>query len=121
MSVTITGTGLFQANTEQAIFIREKLSYSPDADPRLPKHTTLTSNLLVSSNTAISTELVLGNIALVPQPNIGQLGYLRVGAYVWSYTNVHVANSTVSGLANVQANLGGNLTIGTVVSVLGAR
>ena len=126
MSVTVTGTGLFLANTEQAQFIRASLSYIPDTDPRLPKHTLLASNLLVAGNTLITTEIVLANILLIPQPDIssGQKGYLRIGANVWSYTNVHVANSTVSGVSNVQANLGGNLIAGTwaaVVSVLGTR
>lgn len=123
MSVTVIGTGLFAANTEAALFIRAQLSYSPDQDPRLPKHTALASNLLVSGNTLITTELVLANIALVPQPDFanGKQGYLRIGANVWRYGNVHVGNSTVSSVANVQANIGGNLTIGTVVSVLGTR
>jgi hypothetical protein len=121
MSVTVIGTGLFEATTEQAVFIRSQLSYSPDQDPRLPKHTALASNLLIASNTLVTTELVLANISLAPQPTAGKRGYLRVGAYVWSYANVHTANSTVSGLANVQPILGGNLTVGTIVSVLGTR
>lgn len=123
MSVTISGNGLFAANTEQAEFIRAQLSYSPDTDPRLPKHTSLASNLLIAGNTLLTTTLTLANINLVPQPDFanGKQGYLRIGANVWRYGNVHVGNSTVSSLANVQANLGGNLTIGTVVSVLGTR
>lgn len=115
------GLGLFGSTTTSALFVTDDLSYDPDIDPRLPKHTTLESNLLVSGNTVISTELVVGNISLVPQPSGGDLGYLRVGAYVWSYTNVHVANSTVSGLSNVLASFGGNLTAGNVISVLGVR
>ena len=123
MSVTLTGTGLFQANTEAALFIRAQLSYNPNLDPRLPKHTTLVSNLLITSNTLITTELVLANISLVPQPDFanGKQGYLRIGANVWRYGNVHMGNSTVSSVANVQTNLGGNLLVGTVVSVLGTR
>lgn len=123
MSVTVIGTGLFAANTEAALFIRSQLSYSPDQDPRLPKHTTLASNLLIAGNTLLTTTLVLANIAMVPQPDFanGKQGYLRIGANVWRYGNVHVGNSTVSSVANVQASLGGNLAVGTIVSVLGTR
>ena len=121
MSVTVLATGLFQSNTLAAQNVRSSLSYSPDIDPRLPKHTVTSSLLVVTPNTAISTELVLGNISLAPQPATGNLGYLRVGGTVWSYANVHTANATVSGLANVQTRPTGNLTIGTVVSVLRTR
>jgi hypothetical protein len=121
MSVTVLGTGLFQSNTLSAQYVRASLSYAPDIDPRLPKHTATGSLLVVTPNTAISTELVLGNISLVPQPVTGNLGYLRVGGTVWSYANVHTANATVSGLANVQARPTSNVAVATVVSVLGTR
>lgn len=115
--------GLFGSTTTSALFVTADLSYDPDIDPRLPKHTYLDSNLLIAGNTLITTELVLGNISLVPQPDFanGKQGYLRIGANVWRYGNVHVGNSTVSSVAKVQANLGGNLLIGTIVSVLGTR
>jgi hypothetical protein len=121
MSVTVLATGLFQSNTLAAQNVRSSLSYSPDIDPRLPKHTVTSSLLVVTPNTAISTTLVLGDISLVSQPAVGNLGYLRVGGTVWSYANVHTANATVSGLANVQVRPASNVAIATVVSVLGTR
>jgi hypothetical protein len=121
MSVTVLATGLFQSNTISAQYVRASLSYNPDVDPRLPKHTATDSLLIVTPNTAVSTELVLGNISIVPQPVTGNLGYLRVGGTVWSYANVHTANATVSGLANVQVIPAANLSVGTVVSVLRTR
>ena len=121
MSVTVLATGLFESNTIPAQYMRASLSYNPDIDPRLPKHTVTSSLLVVTPNTAISTTLVLGNISIVPQPAAGNLGYLRVGGTVWSYANVHTANATVSGLANVQVRPASNVSIATVVSVLGTR
>ena len=121
MSVTVLATGLFQSNTPYAQYVRASLSYDPDIDPRLPKHTATDSLLIVTPNTAISTTLVLGNISIVPQPAAGNLGYLRVGGTVWSYANVHTANATVSGLANVQVLPAANVAVGTVVTVLRTR
>ena len=120
-NVTVAGTGLWAAQTLQAEFLRASKSYNPDIDPRLPKHTVTSSLLVVTPNTAISTTLVLGNINMVPQVTTGNLGYLRVGGTVWSYANVHTANATVSGLANVQVRPVANVAVGTVVSVLGLR
>lgn len=115
------GLGLFNSVTTEALYVRASLSYNPDVDPRLPKHTETGSLLIVTPNTAVSTELVLGDISLVSQPATGNLGYLRVGGTVWSYANVHTANATVSGLANVQAIPTSNVSVATVVSVLGTR
>lgn len=115
------GLGLFNSVTLEALYVRASLSYSPDIDPRLPKHTETGSLLVVTPNTAVSTELVLSDIGIVPQPVAGNLGYLRVGGTVWSYGNVHTANATVSGLANVQAIPTSNVSVATVVSVLGTR
>jgi hypothetical protein len=121
MSVTVLATGLFESNTLPAQYVRASLSYNPDIDPRLPRHTVTSSLLVVTPNTAISTTLVLGNINMAPQPAAGNLGYLRVGGTVWSYANVHTANATVSGLANVQVRPVANVAVGTVVSVLRTR
>jgi hypothetical protein len=115
------GLGLFNSVTTEALYVRASLSYTPDIDPRLPKHTETGSLLIVTPNTAVSTELVLGDISLVSQPATGNLGYLRVAGTVWSYANVHTANATVSGLANVQAIPTSNVSVATVVSVLGTR
>ena len=115
------GLGLFNSVTLEALYVRASLSYDPDVDPRLPKHTQTDSLLVVTPNTAVSTELVLSDISIVPQPDYGNLGYLRVGGTVWSYANVHTANATVSGLANVQAIPTANVSVATVVSVLRTR
>lgn len=111
-NVTTAGVGIFGSSTFQADFLRAARSYVPSADPRLPKLVTLTANN--SANSWIS----VSNVSLVGNPNEGELGYLRIGADVWSYT---VANSHgVYGLANVTtANL--SYTVGTLVSILGTR
>ena len=111
----LAGTGVWQSQTLQAVFLRAEHSYTPDLDPRLPRHVSLVTT--DPANSAIT----VSNITLVGNPTIGaNLGYLRIGADVWSYT---VSNSHgVYGLANVTATTS-NLAYaaGTVVSILGIR
>jgi hypothetical protein len=111
-NVVTAGVGIFGSHTFQADFLRASKSYVPGADPRLPKLVTLTGNN--SANSWIS----VSNVSLVTSPDSDQLGYLRIGADVWTYT-VSNANG-VYGLANVTtANL--TYTVGTLVSILGTR
>lgn len=111
-NVVTAGVGIFGSSTFQADFLRASRSYVPSVDPRLPKLVTLTANN--SANSWIS----VSNVTLVASPSTGKLGYLRIGAGVWSYT-VSNANG-VYGLANVTvANL--SYPVGTVVSILGTR
>ena len=111
-NVVTAGVGIFGSSTFQADFLRASKSYVPSIDPRLPKLVTLTANN--SANSWIS----VSNVTLVASPVTGKLGYLRIGAHVWTYTASN-ANG-VYGLANVTvANL--SYPVGTVVSILGTR
>jgi len=111
-NVTTAGVGIFGSSTFQADFLRASKSYVPGADPRLPKLVKLTGNN--SANSWIS----VSNVSLVSSPDSDLLGYLRIGADVWTYTASN-ANG-VYGLANVTvASL--NYPVGTLVSILGTR
>jgi hypothetical protein len=111
-NVTTAGVGIFGSSTFQADFLRASKSYVPSADPRLPKLVTLTGNNSADSWISVS------NVSLVSSPDSDLLGYLRIGADVWTYTASN-ANG-VYGLANVTvASL--NYPVGTLVSILGTR
>lgn len=112
----LTGQGLWASNSLQAVFLKAEPSYDPGLDPRLPKHTSLTTsaNLLVTGNATVS------DLSLVPQTTNTKAGYLRIGADVWTYNNVDHANSVLNGLANVTPSTY-SYPVGTVVSILGIR
>ena len=112
----LSGTGLWNSTSPEAAFLKDSHSYLPDTDPRLPKHTTLTtSGNLLSANSA-----VLSTISLAPTPSTGQRGYVRIGADVWSYSNVSASANSIIGLSNVTPSTY-TYTAGTLVSILGTR
>ncbi len=119
-NVTVTGSGLWAAQTLQAEFLRASRSYNPDIDPRLPKHDVLAANL-----TANSAVIVVGNISAFPLPNIAFdfVGAVRVKQEVILYSEVFVGNSSLGGLTRTVANTAssGNVTAGNLVSILGLR
>ncbi len=123
-NVTVTGTGLYTAQTLQAEFLRGSPAYRPDVDPRLPKHDTITSNLTILANATIT----VSNIALFPTPDLGNnvYGAVRVGEEVILYGARYAGNSTLGNLTRNIANtpnstISGNVTAGNVISVLGLR
>jgi len=123
-NVIVTGTGLYNAQTLQAEFLRGSLSYSPDLDPRLPKHDTITSNLTISSN----AQITVGNILLfpAPEPENGIYGAVRVKEEVILYGARFAGNSTLANLTRNVANtinstISGNIQAGNVITSLGLR
>jgi hypothetical protein len=123
-NVTVLGTGLYAAQTLQAEFLRGGPSYVPAADPRLPKHDTITSNLTIFTNASIT----VSNIALfpVPNPTSNVYGAVRVREEVILYGTRHAGNSTLGNLTRNVANtpnstVSGNVRAGNVISVLGLR
>ena len=123
-NVVVTGTGLYNAQTLQAEFLRGSLSYNPDIDPRLPKHDTITSNLTILSNARIT----VGNILLFPSPDPsnGVYGAVRVKEEVILYAERFLGNSTLAGLTRNVANttnstISGNIRAGNVITSLGLR
>lgn len=62
-NVAITGTGLYLSESRQSYFLRAAPSYNPGIDPRLPKYTTLASDF-----TAGSTEITVDDISTMPVP-----------------------------------------------------
>jgi hypothetical protein len=119
-NVTVTGSGLWAAQTLQAEFLRASKSYNPDIDPRLPKHDVLAANL-----TANSSVIVVGNIAAFPLPDMAfdLVGAVRVKQEVILYSEVFEGNSSLGGLTRTVANTAssGNVVAGNLVSILGLR
>ena len=112
----LSGKGLWSSLGVEAAFLKDQVSYSPDLDPRLPKHTKLaTGGNILAANSA-----VLSNITLAATPATGQLGYIRIGADVWSYQGVNTLANSVVGLANLSPSTW-TYTANTVVSILGTR
>jgi hypothetical protein len=123
-NVTVAGSGLWSANTVPADFMRGKPSYSPDIDPRLPRHTTLAANL-IAGNLAVIT---VANISMFPTPDtsLNQYGAVRVKQEVILYTTRWAGNSKLAGLTRNVGNtpgatILGNLTAGNLISSLGLR
>jgi hypothetical protein len=123
-NVTVSGSGLWQANTIPADFMRGKPSYSPDLDPRLPKHTTITANL-IAGNSAVIT---VSDITIFPDPDLltNMYGAVRVKQEVILYTDRWLGNATLTGLTRSVGNTtlattSGNVTSGTLISSLGLR
>jgi hypothetical protein len=123
-NVVVTGTGLYNAQTLQAEFLRGSLAYSPDIDPRLPKHDTITSNLTALSN----AQITVGNILLFPEPDPdnGRYGAVRVKEEVILYAARFVGNSILAVLTRNVANttnstILGNIQAGNVITSLGLR
>ena len=117
-NVTVTGSGLWAAQTLQAEFLRASRSYNPDIDPRLPKHDVLAANL-----TANSAVIVVGNISAFPLPDMAfnLVGAVKVKQEVILYSEVFVGNSSLGGLTRTVANTAssGNVVAGNLVSILG--
>jgi hypothetical protein len=61
----VQGNGLWAAASKPAQFLRESLAYDIGLDPRLPKHDTITANLIAGAN----AEITVSNIALFPSPS----------------------------------------------------
>ena len=123
-NVTVSGSGLWQANTIPADFMRGKPSYLPDIDPRLPKHTTITANL-VAGNSAVIT---VSDITKFPDsdPLTNTYGTVRIKQEVILYTDRWLGNATLTGLTRSVGNTTsatslGNVTAGTLISSLGLR
>lgn len=119
-NVSVTGSGLWAAQTLQAEFLRASKSYDPDLDPRLPKHVLLTANL-----TANSTVIVVSNISVFPSPDINNnlYGAVRIKQETILYSEIFVGNSSLGGLTRTVANTpsSGNVSAGNLVSILGLR
>ena len=123
-NLTISGNGIWRANTIAADFLRGQPGYIPDLDPRLPKHSTITANLVPGNSAVIS----VANISIFPQPDIetGEYGAVRVRQEVILYTNRWTANSTLTGLTrNISGSAGTSITAnvitGNLISSLGLR
>ena len=112
----LSGRGLWSSLSVQAAFLKDRPSYSPDVDPRLPVHT----RLATGGNLRAANSAVLSNISVAPAPATGKLGYLRIGADVWSYQGVNTQANSVVGLANLSPSTW-TYTANTVVSILGTR
>jgi len=108
--VSVTGSGLWAAQTLQAEFLRASKSYSPDIDPRLPIHVPLAANL-----TANSSVIVVGNILAFPNPDLGNalVGSVRVRQEVILYANIFLGNSS---LGNLTRTVGNTVTSGNVIA-----
>lgn len=119
-NVTVTGSGLWAAQTLQAEFLRASRSYNPDIDPRLPSHDTLAANC-----TANSSVIVVSNVSLFPTPDVSSsvYGAIRIKQEVILYGNVFLGNSSLGNLTRTVANTAssGTVTAGNLVSILGLR
>ena len=109
----LSGQGLWSSLSPEASFLKDKTSYLPETDPRLPKHT------LVQTFTTPQGPMTVANTSLVPATTGDLLGYLRIGADVWSYNTAN--SSGVFGLVPITSYAGQGYTAGTLVSVLGIR
>lgn len=98
-SVTVTGVGLYASDTQESYFLRSSPSYSPDIDPRLPKHSTIT-RVLTDATTA---EIEVDDILLFPSPST-----ITATASV-------TANITASNTLVVSVNTVGTIVLGTRV------
>ena len=104
-----TGTGLWGATGIEAYFIKSSPSYQPDSDPRLPKHTTISSTLNPGDD-----YIALNNINLFEDP-----GFVFVRSTVTSNivasSNLVVGVTTLSGIELGQnvttANIGKDTTV----------
>lgn len=122
-NVTVTGTGLYAAQTLPAEFLRGSPAYRPDIDPRLPVH-----DVLVANFTPSSTTMTVSNILLYTAPNLtaGIYGSIRLRSEVMLYANVWTGNSTIGGFTRNVASSGncvssGNVVTGNLISILGLR
>lgn len=119
-NVSVTGSGLWAAQTLQAEFLRASKSYNPDFDPRLPKHVLLAAN--ITSNSSVIT---VSNISAFPSPDINNnlYGAIRIKQETILYSVLFVGNSSLGGLIRTVANTtsSGNVIAGNVVSILGLR
>ena len=106
-----TGTGLWGATGIEAYFIKSAQSYSPEIDPRLPKHSTITSDLEAESD-----YVTVANISLFPDP-----GFIFACATATSditiSSNLLVRLSTLSGVELGQNVTTANIGRGTTVRV----
>lgn len=119
-NVSVTGTGLWAAQTLQAEFLRASKSYSPDIDPRLPLHDVLAANLTANANV-----ITVSNISAFPIPDISsnEYGVVRVKQEVILYEDVFAGNSSLGMLTRTFANTAssGNVLAGNLVTILGLR
>jgi hypothetical protein len=106
-----TGTGLWAATGIEAYFIKSSPSYSPEVDPRLPKHYTITNDL-----TATSDIITVSNIAAFPDP-----GFIycttTVTANVVASGNLLVHLTSLGGVELGQNVITANIGKGTTVRV----
>jgi hypothetical protein len=106
-----TGTGLWGATGIEAYFIKSSQSYSPEIDPRLPKHSTITTDLESTSDT-----ITVANIDLFPDP-----GFIFACATATSditiSSNLLVRLSSLSGVELGQNVTTANIGRGTSVRV----
>ena len=108
----LSGEGLWASLSSQASFLKDKPSYLPETDPRLPVHVFLNSF-------TTNVNLTVSDPTMVPSVTDGKTGYLRLGPDVWSY---QTANSDgVFGISPITANASIYYQSGTLVSVLGIR
>jgi hypothetical protein len=108
----LSGQGLWSSLSPEASFLKDKTSYLPETDPRLPTHTFLETFV---PNDSLTTS----DMGVIPAVTGDKTGYLRIGPDVWSY---QTANSTgVFGISPVTANASLYYQSGTLVSVLGIR
>jgi hypothetical protein len=119
-NVTISGTGLWAAQTLQAEFLRASKSYSPDTDPRLPLHGVLAANLTANANI-----IVVSNISAFPAPNLSSYSYglVRIKQEAILYGARFEGNSSLGVLTRTFANTtsSGNVISGNLVTILGLR
>jgi hypothetical protein len=91
-------TGLWGSTTIQAYFMQFQQSYSPESDPRLPKHNTTTIDILPTDN-----HITVANIALFPDPG-----------FIFATGNV-VANTVVSNTLLIPLTSLGGIEVGQAV------
>ena len=106
-----TSSGLWGATGIEAYFIKSSHSYSTEIDPRLPKHSTITSDLAMDAD-----QITVENIGLFPDP-----GFIFACATATSditiSSNLLVALSSLSGVELGQNVTTANIGRGTSVRV----
>jgi hypothetical protein len=106
-----TGTGLWGATGIEAYFIKSAQSYSPEIDPRLPKHSTITSDLAIDAD-----QITVTNISFFPDP-----GFIFACATATSditvSSNLLLTLSSISGVELGQNVTTANIGRGTTVRV----
>jgi hypothetical protein len=102
----VNGVGLIASESRVAYFLRDRESYTPSLDPRLPKTTTLVSNLIVgaTSVTIAGTTMSLGLSPIIVPYNAAQDRY---GANIQfqSVSDIQVGDYALGTAYNFETNV----------------